>query len=72
MAGILPQIPTTDAAAWGKNDQIFPPAGAEPSKRDLRTLDFHLIDAGHFVLETDGDSVATLMRAFLAKHLAKR
>jgi len=58
--------------AWGKNDQIFPPAGAEPYKRDLKTLDFHLLDAGHFVLETDCDTVAKLMRAFLAKHVAKK
>jgi pimeloyl-ACP methyl ester carboxylesterase len=57
--------------AWGKNDQIFPPAGAEPYKRDLKTLDFHLIDAGHFVLETDNETVAKLMRAFLAKHVKK-
>ncbi len=33
---------------WGKNDKIFPPAGAEPYKRDLKTLDFHILDAGHF------------------------
>ena len=32
--------------AWGKNDQIFPAAGAEPYKRDLKTLEFHLLDAG--------------------------
>ena len=48
---------------WGKNDQIFPPAGAEPYKRDLKTLDFHLLDAGHFALETNGDEIAKLMRA---------
>ncbi len=39
--------------AWGKNDQIFPAAGAEPYKRDLKTLEYHLIDAGHFALETE-------------------
>ena len=44
--------------AWGKNDQIFPPAGAEPYKRDLKTLEFHLLDAGHFALETNGDEIA--------------
>jgi pimeloyl-ACP methyl ester carboxylesterase len=55
---------------WGKNDQIFPPAGAEPYKRDLKTLEYHLIDAGHFALETNGDEMAQLMRAFLAKHVA--
>ena len=26
--------------AWGKNDQIFPAAGAEPYKRDLKTLEY--------------------------------
>src|SRR5262249_42755950 len=35
---------------WGKNDKIFPPEGAEPYKRDVRTLEFHLLDAGHFAL----------------------
>jgi pimeloyl-ACP methyl ester carboxylesterase len=55
--------------AWGKNDQIFPPAGAEPYKRDLKALEYHLLDAGHFALETDGETIATLMREFLAKHL---
>jgi pimeloyl-ACP methyl ester carboxylesterase len=58
--------------AWGKNDQIFPPAGAEPYKRDLKTLEFHLIDAGHFALETNGDEIAKLIREFLAKHLTER
>jgi len=56
---------------WGKNDQIFPAAGAEPYKRDLKTLEFHLLDAGHFALESDGDEIARLMREFLGKHVAK-
>ncbi len=54
--------------AWGKNDQIFPAAGAEPYRRDLKTLEYHLLDAGHFALETEGDTIAGLMRAFLGKH----
>jgi len=53
---------------WGKNDAIFPPAGAEPYKRDLKTIEFHLLDTGHFALEEDGDKIAELMRAFLRKH----
>ena len=32
---------------WGKNDEIFPSAGAEPYKRDLKDLEYHLIDTGH-------------------------
>jgi len=57
--------------AWGKNDRIFPAAGAEPYKRDLKTLEFHLLDAGHFALETDGEEIARLMRDFLGKHVKK-
>jgi pimeloyl-ACP methyl ester carboxylesterase len=51
--------------AWGKHDSIFPPAGAEPYKRDLKNLEYHLLDAGHFALETHGDEIAGLMRKFL-------
>ena len=54
---------------WGKNDQVFPAAGAEPYKRDLKNLDYHLLDAGHFALETNGDEIAELIRGFLGKHL---
>jgi len=58
--------------AWGKNDQIFPAVGAEPYKRDLKTLEYHLLDAGHFALETDGDSIAKLMHEFLGKYVAMK
>jgi pimeloyl-ACP methyl ester carboxylesterase len=58
--------------AWGKNDLIFPAAGAEPYKRDLKTLEYHLLDAGHFALETNGDEIARLMREFFGKHVPKK
>jgi pimeloyl-ACP methyl ester carboxylesterase len=54
---------------WGKNDKIFPPAGAEPYKRDLKNLEFNLLDTGHFALEEDGDKIADLMRNFLRKNV---
>ena len=57
---------------WGKNDKIFPAAGAEPYKRDLKTLHFHLLDAGHFALETNGDEIAALMRDFLGRHVSTK
>jgi pimeloyl-ACP methyl ester carboxylesterase len=56
---------------WGKNDQIFPPAGAEPYKRDLKKLEFHLLDTGHFALEEDGDKIAALMRNFLRRNVKR-
>jgi pimeloyl-ACP methyl ester carboxylesterase len=54
---------------WGKNDQIFPAEGAHPYKRDLKKLEFHLLDTGHFALEEDGDVIAKLIRSFLEKNV---
>src|SRR4051812_1635206 len=54
---------------WGKNDPIFPAAGAELYRRDLKNIDFHLLDAGHFALETNGAEIARLMRDFLGEHV---
>ncbi|MDH3668154.1 MAG: alpha/beta hydrolase [Paracoccaceae bacterium] len=50
---------------WGKNDPIFPEEGAHPYKRDLKNLEFHLLDTGHFALEEDGALIAERMLAFL-------
>jgi pimeloyl-ACP methyl ester carboxylesterase len=57
-------------AAWGKNDAHFLPAGALAYRRDLPDAEIHLLDAGHFVLETHHQEVAALMRDFLAWKLA--
>jgi pimeloyl-ACP methyl ester carboxylesterase len=53
---------------WGKNDKIFPAEGAHPYKRDLKNVDFHLLDTGHFALEEDGGTIASLIRKFLGKN----
>jgi pimeloyl-ACP methyl ester carboxylesterase len=50
---------------WGKRDQIFPADGAYPYRRDLKNLEFHLLDTGHFALEEDHHVIAGLMRRFL-------
>ena len=52
---------------WGKNDKIFPPAGAHPYLRDLPKAQLHLLDTGHFALEEDSARIGALMRPFLAK-----
>ncbi len=55
---------------WGRNDAIFPPEGAFPYRRDLKDVELHLLDTGHFALEEEGETIARLMRAFLEKRLA--
>ena len=57
---------------WGKNDYIFPVEGAHPYKRDLKNLEFHLLDTGHFALEEDGQLIANWIRSFLQSRVASR
>jgi pimeloyl-ACP methyl ester carboxylesterase len=49
---------------WGKNDVIFPEAGAHPYRNDLNTVDFNLLDTGHFALEEQNEEIASLIRLF--------
>ncbi|OBJ87426.1 alpha/beta hydrolase [Mycobacterium gordonae] len=55
--------------AWGRNDEIFGPAGAEAFRRDLPEAEIHLLNAGHFALETHGQEIAELIRDFLRRHV---
>jgi pimeloyl-ACP methyl ester carboxylesterase len=57
---------------WGKNDQIFPAEGAHPYKRDLKNLEFHLLDTGHFALEEDGGLIAKHIQDFLGRTVLKQ
>jgi len=54
---------------WGKNDPIFPEEGAHPYKKDLKNIDFHILDTGHFALEEDGDIIADLILKFMKKNI---
>ncbi|GGN07444.1 alpha/beta hydrolase [Dyadobacter beijingensis] len=52
---------------YGKNDYIFPVGGAEAYKKDVKNLEYHLFDAGHFALESVGDEIADKIRDFLER-----
>lgn len=52
---------------YGKDDYIFPGVGAEAFKKDLKNLEFHLFDTGHFALESHGKEIGGLIRDFLAR-----
>lgn len=59
-------------AVWGKNDPYFLPAGAEAFRRDNPDAEVHLLDTGHFALETHGTEIATIIRDFLSRKLQKQ
>jgi len=54
-------------AVWGKNDPFFLPPGAEAFRRDQPQAEIHLLDAGHFALESRGPEIAAIIRDFLAR-----
>ncbi|MGH9632472.1 MAG: alpha/beta fold hydrolase [Bryobacteraceae bacterium] len=53
---------------WGKNDAIFLADGATPYRRDLPKAEIHLLDTGHFALETHSYQIGCLIQDFLARH----
>jgi len=52
---------------YGKNDYIFPVSGAEAYKKDVKNLEYHLFDAGHFALESAGPEITGKIRDFLER-----
>jgi pimeloyl-ACP methyl ester carboxylesterase len=58
-------------AVWGKNDPFFLPQGARAFKRDIPDAEIHLLDAGHFALESQGAEIATIIHDFLKRKLRK-
>lgn len=52
---------------WGPHDGYMPEAAARAYRRDLPNAELHLLDGGHWLLETNLDEVVTLTRAFLGR-----
>jgi pimeloyl-ACP methyl ester carboxylesterase len=59
-------------AVWGRHDPAFVPAGAEAYRQDLPDAEVHLLDAGHFALETHHREIADHIRRFLGAVPAAR
>src|SRR6202035_5797197 len=55
---------------WGKYDLSFDPSEPEAYRRDVPKAEVHLLDAGHFALDTAGDEIAALVRDFLGSSVA--
>jgi pimeloyl-ACP methyl ester carboxylesterase len=49
---------------WGKHDLSFDPSEPEAYRRDVPNAEVHVLDAGHFALDTAADEIAALVRAF--------
>ncbi|AXI77121.1 alpha/beta fold hydrolase [Peterkaempfera bronchialis] len=58
-------------AVWGAGDEIFGPDGARAFRRDLPDAEVHLLDSGHFALESHLDTIAGYIRGFLGRVLTR-
>jgi pimeloyl-ACP methyl ester carboxylesterase len=51
---------------WGKYDLSFDPGEPERYRHDVPKAEVHVLDAGHFALDTAADEIASLLQAFVA------
>ncbi len=56
---------------WGKYDPSFTVAGAWAYKQDVPAAEVHILDAGHFAMDTKGQEVADLTLRFLDRQHAR-
>ncbi|MGW2413041.1 alpha/beta fold hydrolase [Streptomyces tubercidicus] len=57
-------------AVWGAGDEIFGPDGATAFSQDLPNAEIHLLESGHFALESHLDTITEHIRTFLTGALA--
>src|ERR1700721_1490862 len=50
---------------WGKHDLSFDPGEPERYHKDVPSAEVHVLDAGHFALDTKADEIAALVSEFL-------
>ncbi|MGJ5813842.1 alpha/beta fold hydrolase [Paludibaculum fermentans] len=50
---------------WGKYDLSFAPSEPEAYRRDVPDAEVHVLEAGHFALDTAANEIAGLVRAFV-------
>jgi pimeloyl-ACP methyl ester carboxylesterase len=50
---------------WGKHDLSFDPGEPERYRKDVPNAAVHVLDAGHFALDTRADEIAALVKTFM-------
>jgi pimeloyl-ACP methyl ester carboxylesterase len=50
---------------WGKYDLSFDLSEPEAYRRDVSNAEVHVLDAGHFALDTKADEIAALVDQFI-------
>lgn len=54
---------------WGKHDLSFDSGEPERYRSDVPNAEVHILDAGHFALDTKADEIAVFVRNFMAANI---
>jgi pimeloyl-ACP methyl ester carboxylesterase len=52
---------------WGQYDLSFQLSEPESYRRDVPQAEIHIVDGGHFALDTAADEIAGYVRAFMQR-----
>jgi pimeloyl-ACP methyl ester carboxylesterase len=55
---------------WGKHELSFDSSEPEAYRRDVPKAEVHIVDGGHFALDTAADEIAQLVRGFMSRESA--
>ena len=50
---------------WGKYESSFDPSEPESYRRDVPKAEIHIVDGGHFAIDTAADEIAFIVRRFM-------
>ena len=56
---------------WGRHDLSFDPGEPERYRKDVPSAEVHVLEAGHFALDTKADEIAALVRQFMAAQVSE-
>ena len=65
MAGVDARESPRLLVIWGKYDLSFDLSEPVAYRRDVRNAEVHVLDAGHFALDTKADEIAALVVRFM-------
>ena len=54
---------------WGKYESSFDPSEPESYRKDVPGAEVHIVDGGHFALDTAADEIAALAKGFMGSPL---
>jgi len=56
---------------WGKYESSFDASEPESYRRDVPSAEVHIVDGGHFALDTAADEIAGLVKGFMESSVAR-